>query len=55
MGERVFLLLAPLALAPRWIFKIQSPWLLLVEAPVLVLLVAITIRKAVETRRASGS
>ena len=47
-------MLAVLALAPRWIFKIQSPWLLLIEAPVLALLVWITIRKVVETRRASG-
>ena len=43
LGERIFLLLAVLALAPRWVFRIDSPWLFALEAPVLVVLVVLTI------------
>jgi len=45
MRERIFLLLATLVLVPRWVLKIQSPWLLLVEIPVMAVLVVLTIQK----------
>jgi len=45
LGERIFLLLAVLSLAPRWVFRINSPWLFALEAPVLVVLVVLTIIK----------
>ena len=54
MAERIFLLLAVLVLMPRWVFQIQSPWLLLVEVPVLVILIVMAVKKIVEIRRAGG-
>ena len=45
MRERIFLLVATLVLVPRWVLKVQSPWLLLVEIPVLAVLVVLTVRK----------
>jgi len=55
MGERIFLLLCVFVLMPRWVFRIQSPWLLLAEVPVLVVLVVMAVKKLMEIRRAGGS
>ena len=51
LGERAFLLLAAMALAPRWALRINSPWLFALEVPVLIALVVLTVRKIVEGRR----
>ncbi len=45
LGEHIFLLLAVLALAPRWVFRIDSPGLFALEVPVLVVLVVLIIEK----------
>ena len=51
LGERIFLLLASLVLVPRWVFRINSPWLLALEVPVLVALVVLTALKIAKVRR----
>ena len=43
LGERIFLVLAALVLVPRWVLRINSPWLFALEAPVLVALVVLTV------------
>ncbi|MFH0964592.1 MAG: hypothetical protein V2A58_11360 [Planctomycetota bacterium] len=50
MTEKIFLLGATLVLVPRWVLGIDSPWLLLLEVPVLAVLVVLLVRNITRWR-----